>query len=45
MNEPLEQWWVIHGAEFHKFLERAHAGEEPELLFIEAFANSRSERY
>lgn len=45
MSTPVEQWWVIHGEEFLRFLQRAHEGEAPELLFIEAFANSKTERY
>jgi hypothetical protein len=37
------EWWVIHGDVLRDVLRRAAAGEDPELLFVELVANSRSE--
>jgi hypothetical protein len=36
-------WLVLHRDMFIDFLNRAHAGESPELLSIEFVANSRTE--
>lgn len=35
-----ETWWVISGADFAEALRRAHAGEDPELLYVEHYANT-----
>jgi hypothetical protein len=36
-------WVVMEGRAFMKFMERAKAGEDPELLMIEFYANADSE--
>jgi len=36
----IDSWWVIHGPQLLALLTRAHAGEDPELLYVEAYANS-----
>ena len=37
-------WWVISGDRLIKLLRRAHAGESPDLLYAEEYANSETER-
>lgn len=37
-----ERWWVISETQFVSALNRALAGEEPELLLMEFYANSDS---
>lgn len=37
-------WWGIAGSELLDLLRRAHAGENPDLLYAEAYANSEHER-
>lgn len=46
MSDPTEPrgWWVISGDSFAEALRRAHAGEEPEMLYAEFYANSEVER-
>ena len=41
---PAESWWVINGQVFLDALQRAHVGEDPELLYLEHYANSNHER-
>lgn len=36
-------WWAISGEMFLAALRRAHAGEDPDLLYIEYHANSDHE--
>lgn len=36
-------WWVISGDELIAALQRAHDGEDPELLYVELYANSEVE--
>lgn len=38
-------WWVIEGEFLASLLRRAHEGEDPELLYVEAYSNSETERY
>lgn len=33
-------WWAISGAAFLDALRRAHAGEDPDSLYAEHYANS-----
>lgn len=33
-------WWCISGEAFLDALRRAHAGEDPDLLYAEHYANS-----
>jgi hypothetical protein len=33
-------WWVIEDAQLQEALKRAHAGEDPEVLYVELYANS-----
>jgi hypothetical protein len=35
-----EVWHVIEGEDIRDLLRRAHAGEDPELLYIEAYVNA-----
>lgn len=39
-----DAWWCISGAAFLDALHRAHAGEDPDLLYAEHYANSDIER-
>ena len=36
-------WWTISGEAFIDALRRAHAGEDPDLLYAEHYANSDHE--
>lgn len=36
-------WWAISGQAFLDALRRAHAGEGPDLLYAEEYANSDHE--
>ena len=36
-------WWSISGDDFIEALRRAHAGEDPDLLYAEWYANSEIE--
>jgi hypothetical protein len=36
-------WWTISGEAFLDALRRAHAGEDPDLLYAEHYANSDPE--
>lgn len=44
MSEIKWAWWTIGGEELMKLLQRAHDGEEPFLLYAEAYANSKVEK-
>jgi hypothetical protein len=33
-------WWTIHGESLMEALKRAHAGEDPDLVYAELYANS-----
>lgn len=37
-------WWVINGDELHAALVRASEGEDPELVYLELYANADQER-
>lgn len=37
-------WWTISGVDLLDMLRRAHAGEDPDLVYAEAYANSDVER-
>lgn len=37
-------WWCISGEDFLEYLRRAAAGEDPDLIYAEAYANSKIER-
>lgn len=36
-------WWAISGDELLDMLRRAHAGENPDLIYAEEYANSERE--
>lgn len=36
-------WWTIHGGEILAMLRRAHAGEDPDLVYAEMYVNSDHE--
>lgn len=38
-------WWVLNGALLLDLLRRARQGEDPALLYAEAYANSEIERH
>lgn len=33
-------WWCISGEAMMDMLRRAHAGEDPEMVYVEQYANS-----
>jgi len=37
-----ESWWVLRDDYFMDALRRAHAGEDPDMLYIEYHANSET---
>ena len=37
-------WWAISGRAMLELLRRAHHGEDPNMLYIEAYANSDVEK-
>lgn len=37
-------WWSISGDDFMEALRRAHAGESPEMIYAEWYANSEIEK-
>lgn len=37
-------WWTIAGSELLAALRRAHAGEPPDLVYAELYANSEVDR-
>ena len=41
---PADQWWVLNGETFANALQRAAAGEDPALIYLEHIANSTIER-
>lgn len=45
MSEPvaLPQWWVIRGDSILDLLRRAASGENPDLLLLEAYANTEKD--
>lgn len=42
---PVEQWWTINGEDMLALIRRAHAGEDPDMLYLEAIANSEREEH
>jgi len=38
-------WWTMSGDDFIEALRRAHAGESPDLVYAEWYANSEVERF
>lgn len=38
-------WWVIHGEELLDGLRRAAAGDDPDIVYAELYANSDTEDY
>ena len=44
MSADDDAWWVINAAELYEALERAHAGDEPYVVYMELYANSEIER-
>jgi hypothetical protein len=37
-----EDWWTMSGARLLELLHEAHAGADPDLLYVEEYANSES---
>lgn len=42
---PAEQWWTICGDDLMAALRRCHAGDAPDLVYLELLANSEAEDY
>lgn len=43
-DEEVEtEWWALGGGALRSMLIRAHAGESPDLLYMELYANSDHE--
>ena len=40
---PDKQWWVLNGGCFLQAMKRAHDGEDPDLLYLEYWAESETE--
>lgn len=40
---PAEQWWAINGESLMDALNAAHDGGDPDLIYLELFANSEAE--
>lgn len=40
MKPPAEQWWSINGQALLDALNRAHAGDSPDVVYLELWANS-----
>lgn len=38
-------WWCIAGEDLLVMLKRAHDGEDPDMVYAEAYANSEVERF
>jgi len=36
-------WWAMSGRNLMEALQRAHNGEDPDLIYAELYANSRTE--
>lgn len=37
---PLPTWWSISGEELMKLLRRCHAGEDPDMVYMEQYVNA-----
>ncbi len=44
-RSSIDRWWVIQGSMLLELLHRAATGEDPDLLYVEAYANSAAERH
>lgn len=42
-NPPADQWWTINGETLLDALKAAHEGGDPDLIYLELFANSDTE--
>lgn len=42
---PAEQWWTINGADLMTALAAAHDGTDPDLVYLELFANGDATDY
>ena len=42
---PEDQWWTINGADLLNALRRSHAGDSPEIVYLELLANSEGEDF
>ena len=38
-------WWTISGEDLLDMLRRSHDGEDPDLVYAEAYANSEHHHY
>lgn len=38
-------WWTINGADLLDMMRRCAAGEDPDMVYAEAYANSAVERF
>ena len=39
-KQPSDQWWSINGQVLLDALNRAHNGDDPDVVYLELFANS-----
>lgn len=44
-EKPKWGWWSINGEQLMIMLQRCHDGEEPFLVYAEAYANAEVERH
>jgi hypothetical protein len=42
-THPSDQWWVLNGQCFLEAMQRARAGENVDLLYLEYYAQSERE--
>lgn len=44
-KNPENSWWVINGEELLSALKSCYNGENPDIIYIELWANSKTENY
>lgn len=40
MGKGFDEWWVINGLDLMLMLTQAHEGGDPEMIYLEHYANS-----
>lgn len=43
LPETTYQWWALNGTELMAMLRRVAAGEDPDMVYMEAYANAERE--
>lgn len=41
MPTGFDTWWCLHGESLMSALQRAHDGEDPDMVYAELYANSQ----